>query len=230
MEVFVVVLIDCQAILDEWTLMTSHSSGNGPLSRMGDMAAWEPWCLNWPKGVTLAVSRKLCVIIMTPQKVGRLVRENPFMNLHLRKVKYHPQFCILGRLLLKEDNSATQMLWYISYDFPTVSKVIARLQKKTPTWNILRFESQSSESELLKRNQGLFLCFFCLLSNQLFVEFFFHQPWVSPKDFLSESPGECPPKKSQTAGGRLSRPATQRKIKRRDQEIEQVGCIVCWFL
>ena len=32
-----------------------------------------------------------------------------------------------------EDNSATQMLWYISYDFPTVSKVVARLQKKTPT-------------------------------------------------------------------------------------------------
>ena len=77
MVVFVVVLINRQAILDEWTLMTSHSSGNGPLSRMGDMAAWEPWCLNWQKSVTLAVSRKLCVIIMTPQKVGRLVREIP---------------------------------------------------------------------------------------------------------------------------------------------------------
>ena len=35
MVVFVV-LIDCQATLGEWTLMTSHSSGNGPLSRMGD--------------------------------------------------------------------------------------------------------------------------------------------------------------------------------------------------
>ena len=213
MEVFVVVLIDCQAVLDEWTLMTSHSSGNGPLSRMGDMAAWEPWCLNWPKGVTLAVSRKLCVIIMTPQKVGCLAKENPFMNLHLRKVKYHPKFCILGRLLLKEDNLATQMLWYISYDFPTVSKVIARLQKKTPTWNILKFESQSSESELLKRNHGLFFCdSFIFLSNQLFVEFFFHQPRVFfPRIFSVNPPVSVPNKNHKRRGGRLSRPATPKK-------------------
>lgn len=49
MEVLVAVLIKRQAILDEWTLMTSHFSGNGPLSRMGDMAAWEPWSLELAK-------------------------------------------------------------------------------------------------------------------------------------------------------------------------------------
>lgn len=161
MVVFVV-LIDCQATLGEWTLMTSHSSGNGPLSRMGDMAAWEPWCLNWPKRRHFGSFEKIMchsVIIMTLQKVGRLAKGNPFMNLHLRKVKYHPEFCILGRLLLKEDNSATQMLWYIILWFSNGFKGDFQTSKENTN---LKFESQSSDSSLFFQESGTFLLWFFL--------------------------------------------------------------------
>lgn len=154
MVVFVV-LIDCQATLGEWTLMTSHSSGNGPLSRMGDMAAWEPWCHFG------SFEKIMChsVIIMTLQKVGRLAKGNPFMNLHLRKVKYHPEFCILGRLLLKEDNSATQMLWYIILWFSNGFKGDFQTSKENTN---LKFEKQSSDSSLFFQESGTFLLWFFL--------------------------------------------------------------------
>lgn len=125
--------------------------------------AWAIWPLGnlgvWigQKASLFSVSRKLCVIIMTPQKVGRLAKENPFYESSFEEGEIssrilHPRKVATEGRQFGYPDAMVHILWFsngFKGDCQT-SKENTNLKYLEIWKSIFRIGTS-----LLKRNQGL---------------------------------------------------------------------------
>ena len=180
------------------------------------MVRYRAWAI-WPLGnlgVTLAVSRKLCVhsvIIMTLQKVGsfgegKSFYESSFEEGEISSRILHPRkVATEGRQFGYPDAMVHNPMIFQRFQrwFPDFKR-----KHQPEIWKAI-FRLVSFFSGI---RDFFVVILFIFLSNQLFVEFFFHQPWVFfPRIFSVNPPVSVPNKNHKRQGGRLSRPATPKK-------------------